>query len=189
MIFLELRRMSTGLALMLAALLAACATPQEDRVTRLRLADRSYLEMRLPQGWSIETSFADGRRLSQVRFTTREPGPQMWLAPRLDEKGGSLLNTGRLSEAARLELSAGKDCEGIGSANEERRLDQGTALFCSQVRTGDTVPSRLLPTAAGAIAVPSLVARFAMLGITEAEAADAWFILRSIKVSTIASSP
>ncbi len=173
----------------LAAGLPACTTaPAEAKLVRLVLADRTYLELQLPKGWTLEPSFADGPRLSQARLSAREPGStQMWIIPRLDTVRGARANSTGARERARRELITGKDCEGIGPITQERGTAYGVAVFCS--RPQDSAAPRLLPSTAGAVAIPDLVVRFAMLGVSNEENAAAWSILNSLQLATIESSP
>ncbi len=180
----------SGMTTTVAALILGCAAPPEEKVARFVLADRTYLEVRLPRGWTLEPSFADGQRLAQARLSAREPGStQMWIIPRLDGHRSTPSSVANLPERARRELAAGKDCEGVGTPTQERSTARGVAVFCARPREG-TAPYRgLLPTTAGAVALPGLLVRFAMLGVTDEEHDAAWRILNALQVATIESSP
>jgi hypothetical protein len=162
-----------------------CAGVGEERVVRIKLEGLTELELKLPRGWAVEPAFSSGTRLSLLRLSAREPGQtQMWIRPLL---AGPAPAAGA-GERARRELAAGRDCDGIDATTREEPLGAGTVVFCTRGKGGPAPPA-LVPTTAGALALPGLVARFAMIGVTDEESAAAWTVLRSLRVDTVRYSP
>ena len=173
-----------------AVLFSACAT-SGSKPSRLHLGNQAYLEALLPANWSWEPTMVSGPRLSLLRLFARNPETtQMRIIPRPEFKVPTAFTAEQARALAVRDLAASQDCDGLGSAMQDRRLSQGFAFYCSQpLQATLTAPSSLLPTTAGVLVLPGLVARFAILGVTGAENNAAWSILQSLQVASFVHSP
>ena len=174
----------------MAVLFTACATPG-TKPSRLHLGNQAYLEALLPANWSWEPTMVSGPRLSLLRWYARNPETtQMRLIPRPDVRVPTGVTPLQARELALRDLAVSHDCDGLGTAIQDRRLSQGFAFYCSQPLQGTaSAPSSLLPTTAGVLVLPGLVARFAILGVTSEENSAAWSILHSLQVAAFVHSP
>lgn len=166
-------------------LLAACAGPQPVQTQRWPLAYGVYLEGEVPAGWSVEVSSdPNASRTTLLRLTAREPGTtQLHLVPRLMPRPSA----DPRADAAR-ELTVSRACDGIGTAIDQRALEPGGATAsCSRAAGANDQP--LLPVAAGVLVRGPLVASYALRNVTDAEAAAANALVRSLRLLTFQTSP
>ena len=175
----------------LAGLLGACASPT-NKVSRLSMGGQSHLEAYLPANWSWEPTMAPGPRMTLLRLFARNPETtQMRIIPRPDLRVPVAVNEAQARELALRDLAVSKDCEGLGTSIQERRLSHGFAFYCSQpLQAGSSAAaSSLLPTSAGVLVLQGLAMRFAILGVTSEENAAAWSIIQGMQVSSVVPSP
>ena len=184
-------RTAAAAVLGLALWLGGCATTSGPKLSRLQLGNQSTLEALLPAQWSWEPTMVSGPRLSLVRLFARSPETtQMRIIPRPDLRVPPAATEAQARELALRDLALSKDCEGLGTSIQTRRLSQGHAFYCTQpLPTAASASTSLLPTTAGVLVLPGLAARFAMLGVTPEEHTAAWSILHGMQVSTIVQSP
>ncbi len=180
-------------AVALAGLLGACASPT-NKLSRLSMGGPSHLEAYLPAYWSWEPTMAPGPRMTLLRLFARNPETtQMRIIPRPDLRVPVAVNAAQARELALRDLAVSKDCEGLGTAIQERRLSHGFAYYCAQPLQASaataTGASSLLPTSAGVLVFQGLVMRFAILGVTSEENSAAWSIIQGMQVSTVVPSP
>lgn len=171
-------------------LFTACAT-SGAKPSRLHLGDQTYLEALLPANWTWEPTMVSGPRLSLLRLFARNPETtQMRIIPRPEFKVPTAFTAEQARALALPDLAASQECAGLGTTIQDRRLSQGYAFYCAQPsQATSAATSSLLPTTAGVLVLPGLVARFAILGVTSEENNAAWSILQSLQTASFVHSP
>ena len=111
-------------------LLAGCATPLADK-TRVHLGGRSFVELRLPEGWESRAVFAQGNSTTQAVRVFEGSIELLQVAPASWSNKSSLATAGTADLLSRANQALTKSQLCGGNRLQERILQESVAVFCT----------------------------------------------------------
>ena len=111
-------------------LLAGCATPLADK-TRVHLGGRSFVELRLPEGWESRAVFTQGNSTTQAVRVFEGSIELLQVAPASWSNKSSLATAGTADLLSRANQALTKSQLCGGNRLQERILQESVAVFCT----------------------------------------------------------
>ena len=155
-------------------LLAGCATPLEDE-TRVHLGGRSFVELRLPEGWEFRPVFAQGNPTTQAVRVFEGSTELLQVAP-VSWSNKSLLataGTADLLSRANQALTKSQLCG--GTRLQQRILQESVAVFCTVAQ--EPGGTRVI----GALASTRLTSTFWLRESATAPSSLLWQVLGTVR--------